>query len=188
MSGAMALVVQKNPTATPDQLKRFFKDNAKKLAGFADRYQGAGEIRLAQMLPTSPPNWTANYVSSTGLGSLEISRGADHISMDGVALTGEQDTFGHAFNAGAMATAEAAGISWSNGSWNGSSWSGSSWSGKSWSGISWSGSSWSGKSWSDSSWSGSSWSGSSWSGSSWSGSSWSGSSWSGNNWGDASWT
>ena len=188
MSGAMALVVQKNPTATPDQLKRFFKDNAKKLAGFADRYQGAGEIRLAQMLPTSPPNWTANYISSTGLGSLEISRGADHISMDGVALTGEQDIFGHAFNAGAMATAEAAGISWSNGSWNGSSWSGSSWSGKSWSGISWSGSSWSGKSWSDSSWSGSSWSGSSWSGSSWSGSSWSGSSWSGNNWGDASWT
>ena len=43
------------------------------------------------------------------------------------------------------------------------------------------------RSWSGSSWSGSSWSGSSWSGSSWSGSSWSGSSWSGSSWSTAGW-
>jgi serine protease AprX len=188
MSGAVALVLQKNPNATPDQVKKFFKDNARRLGGSDEHSQGAGEIRLAQMLPKSPPIYTANYISSTGLGSLEISRGPDHISMDGVVLVGEQDIFGQAFNAGAMAAAEAAGSSWSGGAWNGKSWSGSSWSGKSWSGISWTGSSWSGKSWSDCSWSGSSWSGSSWSGSTWSGSSWSGSSWSGDNWSDASWT
>jgi len=188
MSGAVALVLQKNPTTTPDQVNKFFKDNAKRLVGFDDHYQGAGEIRLAQMVAKTPGSFTANYLSSTGLGSLEISRGADHISMDGVALIGEQDIFGHAFDAAAMAAAEAAGNSWSGGTWNGSAWSGNSWSGKSWSGISWSGKSWSGKSWSDCSWSGSSWSGSSWSGSSWSGSSWSGYSWSGDNWSDASWT
>ena len=121
--------------------------------------------------------------SSTGTGSLEASRGTDHLSENGVVLQGEEDIFGQPFDAKTIAALEAAGHSWSGGIWNGSSWSGSSWSGSSWSGSSWSGSSWSGNSWSGSSWSGSSWSGSSWSGSSWSGSSWSGGSWLGASWG-----
>ena len=43
--------------------------------------------------------------------------------------TGEQDIFGKPFDSAAMATAEAAGNSWSGGTWNGSTWSGSTWSG-----------------------------------------------------------
>jgi serine protease AprX len=124
---------------------------------------------------------------SNGTGSLEASRGSDHISIDGAVLQGEQDIFGMPFDSPAIAALEASGSSWSDGSWNGSSWSGSSWSGSSWSGSSWSDLLWSGSSWSGSSWSGSSWSGSSWSGSSWSGSSWSGSGWSGSQWLGASW-
>jgi serine protease AprX len=136
-------------------------------------------------LPSGPNAQT--FPSSTGTGSLEKSRGGEHISMDGVQLSGNQDIFGQPVDTSALAQAEALGSSWSGGTWNGSSWSGSSWSGSSWSGSSWSGSSWSGSSWSGSSWSGSSWSGNSWSGSSWSGSSWSGSSWSGNDWSGAEW-
>ena len=74
-------------------------------------------------------------------------------------LTGEKDIFGKAFNSTTMATAEAAGSTWSGGTWNGSSWAGSSWAGSSWAGSTWSGSSWAGKSWAGSSWSGNSWSG-----------------------------
>ena len=48
---------------------------------------------------------------STGTGSLELARGTDHLTADGVVLTGEQDIFGHSFNAPAMATLEAAGSS-----------------------------------------------------------------------------
>ncbi len=188
-SGAIALVLQKYPSLSPDLVKRYFEHHAAKLRGFGSHAQGAGLIHLASMLAKAPQTSHPGqkHASATGLGSLELARGQDHLTRDGVMLTGERDIFGKPWNAAAMAAAQAAGSSWSGGMWNGSSWSGSSWSGSSWSGSSWSGSSWSGSSWSGSSWSGSSWSGSSWSGSSWSGSSWSGSSWSGSSWSSASW-
>ena len=188
-AGAVALVLQKYPTMSPDLVKLFFQTNAQKLASFDTQAQGAGEIRLGAML-NATPQWSytgQKFTNATGTGSLERSRGQDHLTRNGVVLSGEQDIFGKPVNTSALAAAEAAGSSWSGGVWNGSSWSGSSWSGSSWSGSSWSGSSWSGSSWSGSSWSGSSWSGSSWSGSSWSGSSWSGSSWSGSTWASDSW-
>ena len=187
-SGIVALILQRFPNLTPDQVKNFIADNARRLPGADTQAQGAGEIDLGKLLTLKKPaNFSQSFKNSTGAGSLELSRGTDHISLNGVALTGEEDIFGNPFNAAAMAQAEAAGLSWSGGVWNGSSWSGSSWSGSSWSGSSWSGSSWSGSSWSGNSWSGNSWSGSSWSGSSWSGSSWSGSSWSGVVWAGGSW-
>ena len=183
-SGAVALVLQKYPTMTPDLVKRFFRTNADHLAGFSSQAQGAGEIRLGRML-TANPHWSYNgqkFSAATGTGSLELARGEDHLTQNGVTLTGEKDIFGHPVNTAALAAGEARANTWSGGVWNGSTWSGSSWSGSSWSGSSWSGSSWSGSSWSGSSWSGSSWSGSSWSGSSWSGSTWSGDTWAGDAW------
>jgi len=189
VSGAVALVLQRYPTMSPDLVKRFFSSNAVKLASFDSQAQGAGEIRLGEMLAKAP-QWSytgQNFTAATGSGSLERSRGSDHLTRDGTLLTGERDIFGQTFDAPALAAAEAAGSSWSGAVWNGSSWSGSGWSGSSWSGSSWSGSSWSGSSWSTSSWSSSHWTGSSWSTSSWSGSSWSGSSWSGASWAGASW-
>ena len=196
-SGAVALVLQKYPNLTPDQVKQFFVSDGQELRGSDDSVQGAGEISLGRMLHDNPSsgwgdhNGTRDWwgtPSSTGTGSIELARGADHISQNGVVLQGEEDIFGQPVNTTTLAAAEANASSWSGGIWNGSTWTGSSWSGNSWSGSSWSGSSWSGSSWSASSWSGSSWSGSSWSGSSWSGSSWSGSSWSGSSWSGSSWS
>jgi serine protease AprX len=188
-SGAIALVLQKYPQMTPDLVKRFFADNAGKLASFDSQAQGAGLVNLNHML-NKTPQWSytgQRFAPATGLGSIETARGQDHLTRDGVVLSGEQDIFGEPIVAPLRAAEEAAASSWSGGTWNASSWSGSSWSGSSWSGSSWSGSSWSGSCWSGSSWSGSSWSASSWSGSSWSGSSWSDSSWSGRSWSGRSW-
>jgi serine protease AprX len=190
-AGEAALVIQQRPTITPYQLKKLFLMTAQGLASLSTRRAGAGVVDLRATLTTptyNPPAKWNTIAWSTGVGSLESARGSDHLTADGVVLSGEQDIFGHSFNAPAMAVLEATGSSWSGGTWNGSSWSGSSWSGSSWSGSSWSGSSWSGSSWSGSSWSDSTWSGSSWSGSSWSGSSWSGSSWSGSSWSGSSWS
>jgi serine protease AprX len=190
LAGAVALVLQKYPAMSPDLVKRFFQTNAVKLASFDSQAQGWGEIRLGKML-SAAPQWSytgQNFTSAAGTGSLELARGQDHLNANGVVLGGEQDVFGHAFDAAGLGAAEASGSSWSGGVWNGSTWSGSSWSGSSWSGSSWSGSGWSGSSWSGSSWSGSSWSGSSWSGTTWSGSSWSGSSWSGSSWSGSTWS
>jgi serine protease AprX len=187
-SGAVALILSRFPQATPDQVKKLLKDNAYDLPSQNTRQVGSGELRLAPILSASLPVYSQGIAPATGGGYLELARGSDHLTRDGVVLKGEQDIFGKAFNGAAMAVLEAAGCSWSGGMWNGSTWTGSGWSGSSWSGSSWSGSSWSGSSWSGSSWSGSSWSGSSWSGSSWSGSSWSGSSWSGSSWSGSSWS
>src|SRR5215210_5682025 len=145
MSGAVALVLQKYPSLTPDLVKRYFERHATKLHGLGPQVQGAGLIDLASMLRrepqlNAPPQ---RHTSATGLGSLELARGQDHLTRDGIVLTGERDIFDKPWNSAATAAAEAAGSSWSGGMWNGSSWSGSSWSGSSWSGSSWSGSSWS---------------------------------------------
>ncbi len=191
VTGAVALLLQKNPDLTPDQVKQMLVASADRLHGFSPLWQGSGELDLGDLLSQRVPRgrgwWAPHGLFSSGIGSLELSRGSDHLSMNGVELQGEQDIFGQPFDSAAMAALEAADHSWSDDTWNGSSWSGSSWSGSSWSGSSWSGSSWSNNSWTGSSWSGSSWSGSSWSGSSWSGSSWSGSSWSSESWLGASW-
>jgi serine protease AprX len=186
VSGAAALILQKYPTATPDQVKQLLTGTGFKILG-KPQAMGGGELQLAKALTTALPSATQTWPSSTGTGSLELARGSDHLSINGVVLSGEKDIFGHAYDAAAMATAMAAGNSWSGGTWNGNSWSGNSWSGNSWSGNSWSGNSWSGNSWSGNSWSGNSWSGNSWSGNSWSGNSWSGNSWSGNSWSGEAW-
>ncbi len=186
-SGVVALILQKYPNLTPDQVKHFIASNGVLIPN-ASKAQGAGEISLTKLAAAKPAAYTQSFTNGKGNGSVELSRGTDHISTNGVELTGEQDIFGHAFDSGAIATAEGSASSWSGGMWNGNLWAGSSWSGSSWSGSSWSGSSWSGSSWSGSSWSGNSWSGSSWSGSSWSGSSWSGLSWSGGDWAGGAWS
>jgi serine protease AprX len=164
-------------------------DSAQHLAGQPATRQGAGELdlRAAMTQRADRDRGAGDGPRALGTGTLEGSRGSSHVSINGVALSGEQDIFGHAWDSAAMARAEAAGSTWSGGAWNGSTWSGSTWSGSTWSGSTWSGSTWSGSTWSGSTWSGSTWSGSTWSGSTWSGSTWSGSTWSGSTWSARSW-
>ncbi len=186
-AGTVALILEKYPNLTPDQVKRFMTDNGKKVPGADSQAQGKGEISLVTLAKKTPSSYVQKLNHSNGTGSLEAARGSDHLTINGVKLTGERDIFGRPFDAVVMATLAASGNSWSGGTWNGNSWSGNSWSGNSWSGNSWSGNSWSGNSWSGNSWSGNSWSGNSWSGNSWSGNSWSGTSWSGNAWATGHW-
>jgi serine protease AprX len=189
VTGAVALLLQEYPQLSPDQVKQMLKESSDPLQGSSRLWQGVGELDLSALLADSPPGNTRQFrLSSIGTGSLEASRGSNHLSLDGVALQGSEDIFGQPFNSPRMAVLEAQGSSWSGGTWNGSEWTGDSWDDNSWSGSSWSGSSWSGHSWSGSSWSDLSWSGNSWSGSSWSGNSWSGSSWSGSSWSGSSWS
>ncbi len=172
VSGAAALVLQKYPWLTPDALKKFLMTDTERVKGADDKAQGKGRIDLARLITRKPSSTTQKFDAATGLGSLEISRGTDHLTIDGVILEGEQDIFGHPWVAAAITPLQAIGAAWSGGVWNGNSWNGNSWSGNSWSGNSWSGNSWSGNSWSGNSWSGNSWSGNSWSGNSWSGAGW----------------
>ncbi len=186
VSGAAALVLSHRPALTPDQVKSVLKQSAAPMRKVSQACQGAGVVDLYGAW-WATPGAAQTFAASTGFGTLEASRGTEHLTNNGVMLTGEKDIFGRPFYSPIWSVLASTGTSWWEGTWNGSVWTGSSWSGSSWSGSSWSGSSWSGSSWSGSSWSNMTWNGSSWSGSSWSGSSWSGSSWSGSSWSGQRW-
>jgi len=157
VSGAAALLLQKFPGANPDQIKRILFESTVALHGSDGHGEGHGELQLTKAFDKKPENWKQDFNTSNGNGSIEVSRGQDHLTRDGVVLTGEKDIFGAAISAAGLASAEANGNSWSGGTWNGNTWSGNSWSGNSWSGSTWSGSSWSGNSWSGGSWAAAFW-------------------------------
>jgi serine protease AprX len=187
-TGAAALLLQENPTATPDQIKNLLTSSAQQLDNVNDTSQGSGEINLKKAFRMELSDNRQHFAPSAGTGSLELARGNHHLTAAGVTLTGEKDIFGAAFNSAAMARLEAAGNSWTGGVWNGNSWTGNSWTGNSWTGNSWTGNSWSGNSWTGNSWTGNSWTGNSWTGNSWTGNSWTGNSWTGNSWTGNSWS
>jgi serine protease AprX len=188
VSGAAALIISQRPNIRPDQVKALLMGTAEELPNAAATAQGEGLIDLVAAKDSNTPSAVQSFKVSTGLGSLEASRGSVHVEVNGRAVRGEVDVRGRSFNAREVARGLRDQVNWRGMSWSGMSWSGMSWSGMSWSGMSWSGMSWSGMSWSGMSWSGMSWSGMSWSGMSWSGMSWSGMSWSGMSWSGMSWS
>jgi serine protease AprX len=192
-SGVAALIFQAVPKMSVNVAKATLMGTAGKNmaslagagAGLADAY-GAVNNAISGTFAAYPAN--QGLTPSTGLGSLEASRGSLHVyadlNFDGIPemVVGEVDVLGSPFSSSSWSSS-----SWSSSSWSSSSWSAYVWDSSSWSSSSWSSSSWSGMGWDSSSWSSSSWSSSSWSSSSWSSSSWSSSSWSANGWSSAFW-
>lgn len=160
VSGAVALILQQRPQATPDQVKALLSATTRPLAGFAEQYQGKGQIDLRKTLAAGTPSATQSLTRSKGDGSLDGSRGTSTLILDGAEMKGEFDVFGAELKTADLAAARHNGTAWVDGLWFGRDlapagatatpdlWSGRSWSGRSWSGRSWSGRSWSGRSWS----------------------------------------
>lgn len=165
VSGATALLLQRYPGLTPDEVKRHLQANASPLAGIDVRRQGAGSVNLDLASRNTPERGVRqSWTPATGTGTLQGARGSLHLERDGEVLQGEQDIFGAPFDAAAHAAAAEAASAWSGGDWNGGQWSGSDWSGSTWQAVLWTRSSWSRSSWSNGNWNRSSWSRSSWSG------------------------
>ena len=193
VSGLAALLIQKYPTATPDQVKAFLKANAQKtistatvpdaLKPIADVvlqwWEGSGvaNVKPATTL-ASLPAATAAPVYGKGTGTLEGARGSVHLVSNSVSLTGEKDILGTAWD----------GVRWSTGAWAGTNWSVGLWLGVRWSGDAWKTGRWNTALWTGSDWSGVRWSGVRWSAMAWDGVRWSGTGWSGVRWSDGSWT
>ncbi len=198
VSGAVALILDAFPSATPDQVKEMLIYTSSDVASTSTTCGQAGLIDLEYLYKKFAEIFdddqglgefgAQSYGYANGSGSLELARGSHHVEVDGVVLDTEHDIFGMTWDSEVIAKYAANHIAWNGGDFNGTSWSGTSWSGTSWSGTSWSGTSWSGTSWSGTSWSEYVWAGTSWSGTSWSGTSWSGTSWSGTSWSGTSWS
>jgi serine protease AprX len=194
VSGGVALLLQRNPWLTPDQVKGLLKATATKLPGDSSPTQGAGFLNLRGAVETlqrgAVPAYTQTWARSTGAGSLEAARGGSHATDpdNEAVLSGEQDIFGVAWNGAAWNKASAAGTAWTGGTWRGTAWAGPAWVGSSWPSTAWTRFSWSGVDWSRRSWSTMSFERFSWSGDDWSRRSWSADSWSRRSWSSDDWS
>ncbi len=181
VSGAVALLLQKRPTLTPDQVKAVLKGTVTTLTSGVGATQKVGFLNLAKALTASVPA-VQSLQPVYGTGSVETSRGGIHVVHDGTDLEGEFTPFGP-LNIADWAQATASGSAWSGGLWMGyrvagDGWTGSSWASKTWASATWPGGTWDGGTWNDDTWAGHYWSGGSWSGHYWSGHYWSSDGWS----------
>jgi len=187
VSGAVALMLQDRPKLTPDQVKELLTSTATPLANYPEPAMGAGVIDIKRIFESNTPSVVSSaqsWPASTGLGTLEGSRGGGHVvdPDNGAVLDGEIDALGNVWDARRWSTASAQGSSWSGGSWNGSEWTGAAWTTNSFAAVSWEARRWSGLSWS-----GIDWSARRWSSDVWSARRWSGDDWLARRWSDAAW-
>ncbi len=186
VSGGVALLLQQRPALTPDQVKALLTRTASPMPLADVEARGAGELNLAAASLAQVPNVSQTWPRSAGTGSLEQSRGTQHVADGETELTGEFDIRG-AWNAATWARRSTAGTSWNGGNWNGRPWAGSCWCDVTWTGATWSSAAWTGRSWAGRSWAGRSWAGRSWAGRSWAGGAWAGRSWAGRSWAGVAW-
>jgi serine protease AprX len=191
MSGVAALLLDARPSLTPDQVRSALTATARRLhqrnpamgAGVVDVRAAIAAVRTNRHLHLEP---AAGLPHSTGTGSLEESRGGEHVvdPMNGDVLTGETDAYGDPWDPATWAAASQAGAAWSDGVWNGQRLSSDTWVGDrvapyAWTGTSWSGLPWSEHVWSDAQWQARSWRNTGWRARSWREESWSARSWRG---------
>ena len=195
VSGAVALIAQRNPELNPDMIKRTLLQSASPLAGVATSAQGAGVLNLTKALATSPA-WGYAYsnANGTGLGALDSSRAGKYLTVNGRQIKGAVDVMGRPWDPATITKAMADRNLWSqDGNFNGmpwtgtdlvtdtTSWAGKTWQGKTWQGKTWQGSDWVGKTWQTGTWTPGGWTSASWSGpvapSGWASTTWSSASW-----------
>jgi serine protease AprX len=100
VSGAAALLIQQRPTATPDEIKALLTGTAAPIPSATASQQGSGLVDLAKAKDTATPTGAKQtFALSTGVGSLELSRGSVHVTINGKQVTGEVDVRGNAFDA-----------------------------------------------------------------------------------------
>jgi serine protease AprX len=166
-SGLVALLLKARPDLSPDQVKAILMGTASPIAAAPGGSQGKGRLQLGAALTAATPTSTQTLTSS-GLGSIEASRGGWNVEAD----CGNDGTL-NVIKGEIDVRCEA---------WNGSAWTGSAWTGSAWTGSAWTGGTWTGSAWTGSAWTGSAWTGSAWTGSAWTGSAWTGSAWTGSAW------
>ena len=188
VSGEAALLFSAKPKLTADQAKAVLMQTATPLVaagpvqgrGVADVGTAVATVKSGPVLPTLKQSLR----DSTGLGSLEASRGGEHVvdPETGTPLAGEVDALGSPWRPNTWVSAQAAGTAWVDGSWNGRIWSGTKWDKKQVRGVAWTGSSWSGVPWAAHDWSSDQFQARSWRGDNWKARSWRGDNWKARSW------
>jgi serine protease AprX len=93
--------------AGSDDVKAFFKQNAVTCRARAAS-RGVGRDRPRRDAGHQPPRTATTAPGGDGYRPAEVARNQDHLTRDGVVLSGEQDIFGKPFDSAEMARLEAA--------------------------------------------------------------------------------
>ena len=165
VSGAAAVLLAADPTASNDRIKFALTSTARSLGAPATE-QGAGVVDLTAAL--SAPAGEAN--------------GHLFHPIFNPAVGGVSSDW-----AGSLWNLTWDGSNWQGSNWQGSNWQGSNWQGSNWQDMDWEGSNWQATDWAGSNWQGSNWQGSNWQGSNWQTANWQGSNWQGSNWQGSNW-
>ncbi len=191
VSGEAALLFSARPKLTADQAKALLMQTATPLlTGGPVQGRGVADVGTAVTAAKAglvPPSLNQSLPGSTGLGSLEATRGGEHVvdPETGTPLIGEVDALGSPWRAATWVNAQAAGTVWEKGVWNGRTWTGTKWDKKQLQAVAWTGDSWNNVAWADHSWptdqfQARSWRGDNWKARSWRGDNWKARSWRGN--------
>lgn len=186
-AGAAALLLQKYPRLSPEQVKDQLMSSAMPLYN-STLYSGSGLLKVDAALARPASRVLSSKVVATGTGLLHDARGSALVYDGDVALVGEFDIFGNPWVGTAWAGATAGETAWNGGDWLGVTWTGGEWSGRTWTGRTWTGRTWTGRTWTSDNWSGRTWTGRTWTGDAWAGRTWSSSQWLGRTWTGRTWT
>jgi serine protease AprX len=164
-SGAAAVLLERYPSLTPDQVKAALVNTGLKLktrkgevleSGMKsiDLHRAADKVKdvLEGKIPSAQ-----SFAPATGLGSLEAARGSEHVSDGETILQGEIDVTGALWDS----------RSWRDASWNSRSWRTDDWLSRSWRTDGWTSRSWRTEGWNSRSWRTDDWTSRSWRGSGW---------------------
>src|SRR3954470_4326122 len=195
-TGVVALMLDIKGDLKPDQVKAILMGTARPVSGSAAGVVNVpaalAMVKVVKTLSTGVviDGSTGRVLSglnlspwSTGAGSLEQSRGGEHVvdPVSGAVLTGEVDALGNPWSGSAWASLSGGRKAWNHGTWNGQDWTGDGWQNRSWKAVPWTGIGWSGIPWNahgnSATWEARSWRGQDWKARSWREESWSARSW-----------
>jgi serine protease AprX len=173
VSGVAALVAQKYPNATPDQVKYLIQRSGFDITEGSstttsqrqeDLWQGYGVVDAGRALAGDPsPAPVQNFAAATGTGTLEATRGSSHVGYGEDTLSGEQDVYGRAFTgpdsidsdtwlAGAAPVVDWTGTPWQSRTWVSRTWVDNGWDSRTWVDDEWASRTWVSRTWVSRTW------------------------------------
>jgi serine protease AprX len=164
VAGTAALLLAKNPTWTPDQVKGALMVSATPAPAAAAGSLGVGELDNAAALNVGDaPNPNA---------------GLDQF------LTTDASGF-TVFDSAAWQSAASSSAAWGSAAWSDAAWSSAAWGSAAWGSAAWSDAAWGSAAWGSAAWSDAAWSDAAWGSAAWGSAAWSDAAWSDAAWGSS---
>ena len=170
VSGSVALMLQRNPSWTPDRVKYALANTTRNAASDDVMAVGSGTVDAYTAAFAAPSGYAnAGLDRSSGLGPLDLSRGTVQVQAEdagGTVVSGLLTLQLLVFDPISYTTLPWTPLTWSLSQWYGAAWYGAAWYGAAWYGAAWYGAAWYGAAWYEQP-NGAAWYGAAWYGGAW---------------------